>query len=398
LYYEGNNQFELKYKIEHENRDRNYLIYSSMPKPDMDKNHLFDTLLYSLEFKADSISMFASELNIDKKYIPLLKEYSFFFQNTTNQDLFKSLEITNYDDYTIPLGMMCNLCDAPICSNQNLIVHIIENDNITENKYIDVFSSNNILEIFWKYCRDFLGWQETSPTLEKMLIAIYLTNFKKDLDMDLPGGLTPFLLRNSGNITQICELLKNHTQKYQGYANYIAEQLNIKSIIAKLPIDFVVRCSVFKEVDFHIIEWITSCFASNDLGASANGKSLVTICDERQKKHLDAAFEHDYRMLKNAALLLSSNIENFPDSLDKFAKDYTEYYYKVDLYYRHFIESYDKLEPNHQYENLQSLIENYYTNSFLSKYISAWNQIYIRDISNLETLSMRKINSTQIKH
>jgi uncharacterized protein (TIGR02687 family) len=398
VYYEGNNQFELKYKVEHEFPDKNYLIYSLLPKPGFNKNHLLDVSLYSLEFRADSISMFANDLNISKECMPTLRTYSFFFQNTANQDSFKSLGMSSYDDYTIPLGMMCCLCDLSIVSIQRLIVHIISNDNIVDNKYLKIFYDNNISELFWNCCRDFFGWSEVSPTLEKMIITIYLTYFKRDLDINLPDMLTPFEARNSGNITQIFELLKNNKQKYQEYADYAGTQLNIQAIIDKFPIDSIIKCSVFKEVDSHIIEWIISCLINNDLGILVNRKSLVTICDERQQKYIDTPLEYDYKMLKNAALLLSANIEYFSDSLEQFVKDYTEYYYKIDLYYRHFIESYDKVDVNIQYENLQNYCESYYTTSFLSKYISAWNKIYTNTVISSETRRMRKFYSLFVKN
>ena len=396
LYSDGNNQFELKYKIEHENPDKNYLIYAPLAKPEPNKNHLLDILLYSREFKADGLSMFADELNIDKKYLPLLAQYGFFFRNTANQDDFKLLNISNYDEYTIPLGMMCCLCNLTTFSVQSFIVNIITNDCIADNKFLKIFAENNITDVFWKYCCDFLCWQEPSPTLEKMLITIYLTYFKRDLYMDLPEAFSPFLAKNSGNVTQVFELLKNN-QKYREFADYAAGKLNINSLINELPIDKIVNCSVFMEVDKHIIGWIIDRMMNNDLGVLVKNKPLPLLCDERREKNPNGKFIHDYKMLKNAALLLSTNTENFSCPFDKFVENYTGYYYKLDFYYRHFMENYDKLKDNSQYENLQSLVEHYYTNSFLTKYISAWNKVYLTGVNNTEVNKTRKFYSSFIK-
>jgi uncharacterized protein (TIGR02687 family) len=394
---DGTNQFEIKYKIEHENPDTNYLIYAPLPKPDQNKDHLLDIFLYSREFKADGLAMFADELSIDKKYIPLLEEYSFFFRNTANQNSFKTMKIDNYNDNSIPLGMLCCLCDVTEPSIQELTVHIVTNGNINDNKYLQIFSENNITEVFWEYCRNYLGWQEVSPTLEKMLITIYLTYFKRDLYTDLPDSLSPFIAGKTGNVTQVLENLKNHKQKYHEYADYTAGQLNINALIRSLSIDLIVNCSVFKEVDIYIISWITHRLMNNDLGALANNKPLVIICNERQQKNANTPLEHDYSMLKNAALLLNTKIDTYSGTLETFIADYTKYYYKIDLYYRHFIESYDKLEDNAQYEELQNYIENYYTNSFLAKYIYAWNKLYTAGVINADTCRMRKFHSSFVK-
>jgi uncharacterized protein (TIGR02687 family) len=276
-------------------------------------------------------------------------------------------------------------------------VHILKNGDINNNKYMQIFSENNLTDVFWENCLNYLGWQEESPTLEKMLITIYLTYFKRDLYEDLPEKYKPFKAQKTGNVTQILENLKNYKQKYQEYADYIAGYININEIIQKLSIDSIVNCSVFKEVDKYITDWVTQRLTNNDLGALANKKPLNIICDERLQKNIVTSFEHDYQMLKNAALLLFAKAHGYPDTLETFIADYARYYYKLDLYYRQFIENYDKLEDNTKYEELQNYIENYYTNSFLAKYISAWNKLYTTGVTNTNTCRMRKFYSNFVK-
>ncbi|GBU28968.1 alkaline phosphatase [Treponema sp. R8-4-B8] len=398
LFADGSNQFEIKYKIEYENLGTNYLIYSPLPKPDPNKDHLLDVFLYSREFKADSLALFAEELLIDKNFMPLLEKYGFFFRNTANQSSFQALGIDSYDDNSITLGMLCCLCDVTEPSIQNLIVHIITNNDISDNKYLRIFSENNLTDVFWEYCRNNLGWQEPSPTLEKLLITVYLTYFKRDLYEDLPEKYKPFIAQKTGNVTQILENLKNNKQKYQEYADYTAGKIKINDILQALSVESIVNCSVFKEVDKYITDWVIKRLINNDLGTLPNNKSLDIICDERLQKNAGTPLEHDYQMLKNAALLLSAKkTDDYSGTLEAFVVDYTKYYYKIDLYYRHFIENYDKLEDNTKYEELQNNIENYYTNSFLAKYISAWNKTYITGVKNTDTCRMRRFYSTFVK-
>jgi len=398
IFADGTNQFEIKYKIEYENTDTNYLIYAPLPKPDPNKDHLLDIFLYSKEFKADGLAMFADELSMDKNHISLLEKYGFFFRNTANQSSFKALGIDNYNNNSITLGMLCCLCDVTEQPTiQNLIVNILKNGDISNNKYMQIFSENNLTDVFWENCRNNLGWQEESPTIEKMLITVYLTYFKRDLYEDLPEKYKPFIAQKTGNVTQILENLKNNKQKYYEYADYIAGYININEILQKLSVDSIVNCSVFKEVDKYITDWVIQRLMNNDLGALANKKPLNIICDERRQKTVDTPLEHDYQMLKNAALMLFAKKDGYSDTLETFIADYASYYYKLDLYYRHFIENYDKLEDNAKYEELQNYIENYYTNSFLAKYISAWNKLYITDVINVDTCRMRKFYSTFVK-
>jgi uncharacterized protein (TIGR02687 family) len=237
-----------------------------------------------------------------------------------------------------------------------------------------------------------------SPSLEKLLIALYLTYFKRDLAFELPDAYSCFIARNSGNVTQIFQLLMSHSQKYAECADFVAKNINLSSILEKLPVDSIVKCSVFKEVDLYIIKWIISRLLNSDYGATVRNKTIMAICDERRETYTGKQFENDYRMLKNAALVLKNHIGDFTGSLDSMIKEYTQNFYKMDLYYRHFMESYDKLEPDTQYEQAQNMVENYYTNTYLSKYISSWNKVFARGLDSIETTRMRKFYSTFVKN
>lgn len=47
---ERDNQFHIKYVLEREDTETNYLIYAPFPKPALRDNHLADTIRYSKEF------------------------------------------------------------------------------------------------------------------------------------------------------------------------------------------------------------------------------------------------------------------------------------------------------------------------------------------------------------
>ena len=204
LYSYGNNQFELKYIIEHENPDKNYLIYSQLPKPDPNKDHLLDILLYSREFKADSLSMFMDELSIAKRHQGLLEKYGFFFRNAVNQESFKALDISNFDEYTIPLGVMSSLCGVHLPKIEHLLVHVIANDEITNNKYINILSVNDITDVFWEFCSDFsdqiIVIDQHAAKLQALLLLrrLFAKYLLRRRGHRPPAVMRRVLLRNAG--------------------------------------------------------------------------------------------------------------------------------------------------------------------------------------------------------
>jgi len=65
LHLEADNQFYIKYFLECEDKENNYLVYAPFAKPAIKENHLADTIRYSKEFFADSASLLALDLGID---------------------------------------------------------------------------------------------------------------------------------------------------------------------------------------------------------------------------------------------------------------------------------------------------------------------------------------------
>ena len=53
----GHNQFQTKLLLERQDTKSNYLVYAPFPEPDIQENHLKDTMLYAKRFYADRASL-----------------------------------------------------------------------------------------------------------------------------------------------------------------------------------------------------------------------------------------------------------------------------------------------------------------------------------------------------
>lgn len=62
------NQFYTKFFLERVDTTTSYLIYAPFPKPDIEDNHLEDTLLYSKRFFADRTVLLCADLGIKDEY------------------------------------------------------------------------------------------------------------------------------------------------------------------------------------------------------------------------------------------------------------------------------------------------------------------------------------------
>ena len=72
------NAFRVKLHLEHEDPVGKYLVYAPFAKPDVRKNHLEDTLLYSKEFYADQVSYFMANAKIPARLRPAVEKLRTF--------------------------------------------------------------------------------------------------------------------------------------------------------------------------------------------------------------------------------------------------------------------------------------------------------------------------------
>ena len=103
------NQFYTKYFLERVDTTTNYLIYAPFPKPEVTDNHLEDTLLYSKRFFADRASLLSVDLGIDEKYRPIIEKHIKFWAEKKRAQRFYDLEIENYNEENILVGIMAAL-------------------------------------------------------------------------------------------------------------------------------------------------------------------------------------------------------------------------------------------------------------------------------------------------
>ena len=102
---EPDNQFMTKRFLEREDTSTNYLIYAPFPKPYVKDNHLEDTLLYSKRFFADRASLLSVDLGIEEKYKPIIEKHIKFFANKERMQRFYDLEIENFNEENILVGL-----------------------------------------------------------------------------------------------------------------------------------------------------------------------------------------------------------------------------------------------------------------------------------------------------
>jgi len=373
---EKGNQFYTKYFLEKEDTTTNYLIYAPFPKPPVAENHLEDTMLYSKRFYADRASLLAVDLGIDEKYKPIIEKHIKYFANKERVQRFYDLEIENFNEENILIGLMSALCKTRTCTFDEVIRALLTDDTLKDNKYIADFQKYDLLDSFWKYVEQQFGFTSPSPTLEKFLISIFVTYADRYISCELPKGWKAFVSYKSGNIIAFMDNLMNsylYGTRFDEISEIIYNAINGKNYLEKMEVETLVDCNIFAGVDELLISWIIGRLENEDIGAKLNGKTIPELCEDRRRQHFGKNFRNEYFILQNAFDMIAGGKYQPVSGIKNLVKEYTESTYKIDRYYRYFYFYFDKLEDTTQFEKIRELVENIYTNEYLNRITVNWN-------------------------
>lgn len=370
------NQFYTKYFLERVDKTTNYLIYAPFPKPDVRDNHLEDTMLYSRRFFADRASLLSVDLGIEEKYKPVIEKHIKFFANKERTQRFYDLEIENFNEENILVGLLSAVCKARTCSFEEVVRIVLTDGELVDNAFLQEFEKYDLLSAFWQLCEQHFGYTDTKPSLERLLVTLFVTYTGRYVQAELPAAWKSFVSYKSGNIIAFLDSLMNsvlYRDKYDALSAHVAKGLNVLSAFAGMRVDDLVECDTFLAVDQVLVKWLISRLVSEDIGAIVNGFTIPELCEKRAKMHFGRKTGKTYQLLSRAYSMVKEADYHAADGLKPIIDRYLAADYNMDQQYRKFYYYYDQLESTESFEPLRELVENIYTNEYLACLLPAWN-------------------------
>lgn len=370
------NQFYTKYFLERVDKTTNYLIYAPFPKPDVRDNHLEDTMLYSRRFFADRASLLSVDLGIEEKYKPVIEKHIKFFANKERTQRFYDLEIENFNEENILVGLLSAVCKARTCSFEEVVRIVLTDGELVDNAFLQEFEKYDLLSAFWQLCEQHFGYTDTKPSLERLLVTLFVTYTGRYVQAELPAAWKSFVSYKSGNIIAFLDSLMNsvlYRDKYDALSAHVAKGLNFFSAFAGMRVDDLVECDTFLAVDQVLVKWLISRLVSEDIGAIVNGFTIPELCEKRAKMHFGRKTGKTYQLLSSAYSMVKEADYRAADGLKPIIDRYLAADYNMDQQYRKFYYYYDQLESTESFEPLRELVENIYTNEYLACLLPAWN-------------------------
>ena len=398
LHLTDNNSFRTKILLEHEDPEGQYLIYAPFPKPVVDHNHLEDTLEYSKQFYADRLSLIAADIGLPDRFRAHLQKKSSFFgigeKNTkeiirrTNDFIEKAKEVDlpTAEGDMIELLALCVVAKARNVTIDDLMYAVFSAGDIEKQEIITAFEKAGIADDFWHICATRFGYEESKPTLLRLILSMFAVHACKDFEELRPDGWKLFLQDSVRNkTTNISVLLDNmmnnviYQDSFDEISEVAARELDAENTLSEVELSNIINSTSFRIIDELIIKWIIGRELAEDKNASVSGMSIPDICDMRRRMHFGGDLSAAYDALDAGYKLLSVTGYTPEKSLPDITKNYVDRDYRYDTYYRHFISSIDKLTDASWFDDLKVLMQNIYQNDFLEKIVYAWNQAYVDD-------------------
>ena len=370
------NQFATKLFLERQDTTTNYLVYAPFPKPDVRDNHLEDTMLYSKRFFADRASLLSVDLGIDEKYKPIIEKHIKYFASKERTQRFYDLEIENFNEENIITGLLSAICRTRTCSFEEVIRVMLTDSTLEDNKFLMEAEKYGLLGDFWKLCEQHFGYTDMKPTLEKLVVTMFVTYTTKYVPSELPKPWKVFSSYKAGNIIAFMDNLMNnilYRNRYDELSAHVAAGLNAQSVFSDYPPEDLVNCDTFAVIDQILIKWLVERLVAEDTGAKLGELTIPQLCEKRSKMHFGAKAESRYQVLSSAYQMIQAGNYNCPDSFKDILRQYQETDSGLDYEYRRFYSAYDRIEDTTAFEPLRDLVENIYTNEYLETLLPKWN-------------------------
>lgn len=374
----GSNNFATKLLLEKQDIENSFLVYAPFARPEDKENSLVDIFYYSEHFYSDKLVQLMGDLNIPPECQDEVKKYKKFWSGG-NLQKFQNLAIETYTNDSIDLGILCVLAGVKTLSFDEMIRKVVL-AGLTDNSILKKIENLKIDRAFWQMCEKQYGYKDSNPTIQKFLVIMLVTYIDTQMNGNEPEPWKPFVSSKRNDAVVFVKNLMNHNESkdfYDDFAAKASDELNVAGLITQIPLEDVVSCDALPEFDQNIISWIVAKLEDQMLDEKISGMTIPEICETRLKAgyHYSPMFREQYQMLTAAYFVLKEvSIRRYQTSIKDVVEDYVSGTYLIDTYYRKFYYYLDRVGHTAETEKIRDLVENMYTNKYLTDFAYKWNQ------------------------
>ena len=150
------------------------------------------------------------------------------------------------------------------------------------------FEQYDLLPSFWRLCEQHFGYTDVKPTLERLLVTLFVTYTARYVQAELPAAWKSFVSYKAGNIIAFLDSLMNsvlYRDKYDELSDHVAKGLNVYQAFSGCRADDLVECDTFLAVDQVLVKWLMGRLLAEDTGAKLNELTIRRCAKSVPKMH-----------------------------------------------------------------------------------------------------------------
>ena len=193
-----------------------------------------------------------------------------FFANKERTQRFYDLEIENFNEENILVGLLSAICRTRTCSFEEVVRVMITDGTLEDNKFLEEMEKYDLLGSFWKLCEQQFGYTDAKPTLEKLIVTMFVTSTVRQLGCDAPQPWKTFVSYKSGNIIAFLDNLMNsvlYSGRFDELSKHVADGLNVMMSFVGMQPEDLVDVDTFIAADQILVKWIMERLSAEDTGA-----------------------------------------------------------------------------------------------------------------------------------
>ncbi|MCB5955571.1 BREX-1 system phosphatase PglZ type A [Enterococcus sp. CWB-B31] len=385
FFLEKRGQLKAKVYITKEHPEENFLVYAPFEKPELKKNLFADMLHYGKEFHADRLSMIITEHGIQPELRYILEKNTKFFDNKSRWSRFDKFIEHDPTEEQIKLSLLASLAKVrDVATLESILITVLTSDAIENNSVLTEFDKFDLEEVFWEEVGRVFGFYHPTPTLNRLVIAMYLNYFHflmSGAHKELPESYSEFQMKRLGNLGVFMSNMKNNVQmsaRFDELAEEVFQKIKGAELLKNTVPDTLVENDVFYEIDEYLIKWATDRLVHGDYQIKVSGLTIHGLSHKRIQLHFGERVKNHYKMLKHAWYLVQLVDKEYPEHAEEIVSTYESEDFQIDMHYRKFYYYFDLLEEElkEQSADLRKRIENLYNYKFLEQINKAWSSSF----------------------
>ena len=282
-----------KLRLEQDDTEGKYLIYSKGEMPRAEEDWLLDIRLYSAQFHADVASLWLQELGLSRLSMrDHLKARAVFMGSQERRKKLKRLVDADDDEATHDLKMMAVLVGSPMANPFDVLRALchghVQNDRFdlsTPPTVIATLEKMALLERFWAIMgRDF-SYTAEEPSVAGLLRKIFISELFHESDDALMDSIAHHKLPAAGRQNAVVFLTQwrdssGKSDSYDAAAAAVAAEQKVSEPLATLGLDTLRDVYTFWEAEKRVVSSLKDRLQGER--QSLNVESLTELVSERK--------------------------------------------------------------------------------------------------------------------